>query len=852
MKNKAGFFWLWKMAWRDSRKNWGRLLLFTSSIILGIAALVAINSFGVNLKEDIEDEAKTLVGADLVITCLQDPKEDSVMTNLLDSIQSIGQDRAREVSFSSMIYFPKKEGTRLVQVRALEGNFPFYGEIETEPTNAAKEFQKGRKAVVDKTLLLQFNAKVGDSIRIGKVNFLVIGELLKAPGQTGISASVAPAVYVPLEYIEQTGLLQRGSRVNYRNYFSLNTQAIDIKVLEENIKPRIVERNFRYETVERRKRNLGNVFDFLTSFLNLVAFIALLLGCVGVASAVHIYIKEKIAAVAVLRCLGVKGWQAFLIYLLQIASMGFLGSLIGAILGSAVQVLLPQVLGDFLPVEVSFSFSISVILQGILTGVSIAVLFALLPLLRIRNISPLRTLRASLEDDNSTTDPFSWVVYSLIILFVTGFAFLQIGGVWDSLIFTGAIGLQFLILAGMARLMMWITRKFFPTSWSYVWRQSLANLYRPNNQTLILMVAIGLGTALLVTLYIIQNTLLNQVAFADRNEQPNMVLFDIQTAQKAEVTKFTESYDLPVLQEVPIVTMRLDEYKGESRTALLKDTTSELPRDVVTREYRVTYRDTLGKNEELVGGTLQKEVKSKNDSIFISMSETHAGRMNAKIGDEIIFNVQGKKIKTYIGSLRKINFNRIETSFTVVFPKGVLENAPQFHVLITRVPNEKTSAKFQQALVKNYPNISIVDLNLILDTAEEILGQISFVIRFMALFSIFTGLIVLSGSVTLSRLQRIQESVLLRTLGANRRQIFFITFLEYVFLGGLAAFTGILLAFAGGWALAVYSFNVSFNVDILPVLAVFFIIVALTVLIGLSGSRSVLTRPPLEILRNAV
>lgn len=218
----------------------------------------------------------------------------------------------------------------------------------------------------------------------------------------------------------------------------------------------------------------------------------------------------------------------------------------------------------------------------------------------------------------------------------------------------------------------------------------------------------------------------------------------------------------------------------------------------------------------------------------------------------MIFNVQGSIISTIVGSLRTVDWNRIQTNFLVVFPKGVLEEAPQFHVLLTHVPNKATSARFQQSVVRQFPNVSIIDLGLILNILDKIMDKIGFVIRFMAGFSMLTGLIVLISSVIISKYQRIQESVLLRTLGASRKQIFVIMALEYFFLGAFAAATGIVLAIAGSWALARYSFQITFIPSVFPMLVVFFSVCFLTVVIGLANSRSVVRRPPLEILREEV
>jgi len=836
--------WLLRMAWRDSRRNRSRLILFISSIILGIAALVAIYSFGDNLRNDIDNQAKTLLGADLAIYSNQAPKPE--IQKLIDSL---GDQRSQELSFASMVYFPRSNGTRLVQVRALSGSFPYYGVIETTPVAANKSFRQGRSALVDKTLMLQYRAKVGDSVRIGELSFIIAGILNKAPDQSGISASVAPSVYIPLNYLEGTGLLQKGSRINYRYYFKFD-QPTDIEKLTQRIEPRLEKDGLSYETIESKKENTGESFADLTRFLTLVGFIALLLGCIGVASAIHIYIREKIATIAVLRCLGVKASQAFLIYLIQIMGIGLLGSLIGSALGTLVQRVLPAVLQDFLPIQITMAISWPAILQGIALGLLISLLFALLPLVSVRNISPLNTLRMSYEETSLRRDPLKWLVYGLIFLFIFGFTFIQTQNWRQALWFTAGVTFALLLLAGVAYGLMWLVRRFFPGSWSYLWRQGFANLYRPNNQTLILIISIGLGTAFICTLYFIQGLLINQVTLSAGNNQPNMVLFDIQTNQKDQVTALTRQHRLPVLQQVPIVTMRLEEINGLTGTDVKRDSTSELSYRAFTREYRVTYRDTLAASEKIIAGTWHGKVNSPDDTIYISLDEGYAERTKIKLGDKLLFNIQGALVPTVVSSLRKIDWGRVQTNFLVVFPAGVLEAAPQFHVLMTRVPSNQVSANFQQALVQQFPTISVIDLGLILQTLDEILDKIAFVIQFMAGFSIVTGLVVLISSVLISKYQRMQESVLLRTLGASRRQILIITALEYFFLGGLAAATGIIIALGGSWALARFDFETPFAPQILPIIIIFFLVSALTVIIGLFNSRSIVSRSPLEILRS--
>jgi putative ABC transport system permease protein len=838
---------LFKLAWRDSRRNRSRLLLFVSSIVVGIAALVAINSFSENLQKDINKQAKELLGADLSIGGLNAPPP--AVAHIIDSIDG---ERSQIVSFLSMAYFPKSEGTRPVQVKAQRGIYPFYGDLTTEPAGISKSFLDGRKALIDRSLYLQFNLNIGDSVKIGDINYLIVGQVLSAPGRLGLQASIAPSVYLPLNHIDSADLLQRGSRVEYQYYFKTDKKQ-DLEVLAQKLKPRLEADKFNIETISDRKRNTGQSFNQMADFLNLVGFIALLLGCIGVASAVNIYIKDKLATVAILRTLGASGRQSFLIYLIQITTMGLGGATLGALLGTLIQRFLPTILRDFLPVEnVTTDPSLTAVFLGIITGMGIAILFALIPLLGIRKTSPLRTLRSGFEEVENQRDPLKWVIYALIAAFIFGFTYLQTHSVRISFIFIIGIGVALGLLALTAWGLMYFIKKFFPKKWSFAARQSIANMYRPQNQTLTLMVSIGLGTMLISTLFLIQQLLLKQISFADKNNQPNMILFDIQSPQKDSIARLVADHKMPLIQQVPIVTIRLEELDGLTRSAFLKDSTKEIPRFIFNREWRVTFRDTLIASEKLIEGSLPQKGRMPDGTVGVTVSESIIKDMKAKVGSKITFNVQGALINTTVTGIRQVDFNRVQTNFLILFPTGVLENAPQFHVVVTRVNSTEQSAAFQRDLVKTFANVSVVDLTQILKTVDEVLGKISFVIRFMALFSILTGLMVLISSVYLSKYQRIRESVLLRTIGANRRKILTINGLEYFWLGSLATLTGVLLSVGSAWGLARFVFKSPFQIDWLPLLITPLSITGLVVVIGLLNSRKVVNESPLEVLRQEV
>jgi putative ABC transport system permease protein len=462
-----GFSWLFRMAWRDSRRSRQRLLLFMSAIVLGIAALVAINSFGDNLARSINEQARELLGADLTLSSSRPP---SRQTGQL--MKTIGRDRAYEVSFASLVSIPKTGGVRLAQVKGLEGRFPYYGTWDVQPASAIQLFRQAtsRVALVDDALLVQLGAQVGDSVRVGNQSFLIAGRVLKTPGQAAIAAAVAPTVFIPNPFLTNTGLLQRGSRVNYKYYYQF-APGTDVAAAIKKYSARLDKEGVNADTIAERQRQTGRSFGDLTKYLSLVAFVALLLGCVGVASAVQLYVKEKVQSVAILRTLGASGRQALLIYLLQTALMGLIGATLGALLGSAVQLVLPRVFGNFLPITVETTLSGPAILSGIGTGLLISVLFALLPLLAIRNVSPLRTLRSSFETDLSGRDPLRWAVYGLVISFIVGFAYLQTRNLNLAVGFTGGLIVAFGVLTALGLGLIWLVRRFFPSSWSYVWRQ---------------------------------------------------------------------------------------------------------------------------------------------------------------------------------------------------------------------------------------------------------------------------------------------------------------------------------------------------------------------------------------------
>ncbi len=840
--------WVWRFAFRDSRRARGRLFIFVLAMTVGVAALVAIGSFAVNLEVAVANESRSMLGADLRVSD-RDPFSAETEALIRDRlIGELGGVESRQLSFASMAWFERAGRTRLVQVNALDGDYPFYGEIETDPPSAAREFRTGRFAVVDAALMTQFDVDVGDPIRVGSVDYAIAGALKRIPGESATAALLGPRVYVPLDGLDPD-LMDKGSRIGYSSYFRLPA-SVDPDRLREELDEFADEQRLRIETVASREDRMQESVDDLAGFLNLVGFIALLLGGLGVGSAMHVHVRRKVDTVATLRCLGARAERTFAIYLAQAIVLGSVGAVLGAALGVAVQHVLPVVLKDVLPMEVDVFLAPLPVIVGMGTSLVVAIAFALLPLLPIRRIPPLAAIRAGYERETARrVDPARVVASILIVLGVFLFALAKSGELDAAAGYTAGLAAAYVLLVVTARLLRAAARRLFSRRFPYVWRQGLANLDRPQNQTALLMVSVGLGTFLVLTLFQTQRLLLGHLGSITSGEQPNLVLFDIQDDQLDAIRATVEREGFPVIESVPIVNMRVKELRGRPVDGFGGDDRRRVRRWALRREYRSTYRDHLTELETIEEGEWIGTAGDPGSPAPISVERRIAEDLDLALGDSIVWDVQGVPVETVVASVREVDWRRMRPNFFCVFPTGVLEAAPKFHVLVTRGETPAAIGGLQKELVQEFPNVSAIDVSLVLEVADELLARIGFVIQFMAFFSIATGLLVLVASILTTRFQRLEESALLRTLGATRRQVSHILNVEFLLLGALATLTGLALSIAGTWALVQYRFDVPFTVAWGPLAAAFVVVMGLTLGLGRLSSRGLNDAPPLEVLR---
>lgn len=833
------------LAWRESRNSRRRLLLFVSAISVGVAALVAIDSYSANVTRSIAEQSRALLGADLSLASRR-PFTDRIEQEL-DSLRARGVAIGRTTSFASMAVVQRTEGTRLVQVRAITREVPFFGEIRTQPAGAWMQLHEGQHALVDESLLIALGARVGDSLGIGFSQFEITGILENVPGDVGVAAALGPRVYISEQHLFATGLLGFGSRAEYEVLLRL-PQGMNARRVATDLRPVLEEGRARARTVADTERELTAAIGQMNRFLGLVGLIALLLGGVGVASAVHAYVAEKVGTVAVLRCVGATGPQVLGIYLLEAAALGLCGAIAGALIGVGVQFALPSVLGEFVPVDVTLRLEWRAILAGLGVGVWVAIIFAAPPLLAVRRISPLQTLRREVEAERGArVDPARLVAAALLGLSVLVIVALRAGNAREALAMTGAIGVAVLVLWLAALFLSAAARRVLREGWSYSIRQGVANLYRPANQTRAVILSLGFGAFLISTLFLVQANLLRQLRLSGDATRANIAFFDVQEDQVEPLDSIIRGSGEPVLQRVPIVPMRVAAINGRDVTELTRERSSWALR----REYRSSYRDSLVDSERIVAGRwFAAAGRNQNASVHeISVERDLASELGVAVGDTIAWDVQGVRIVSRITSLREVNWARFEPNFFVVFAPEALRRAPQTWVFLTHSEDATARARLQRAAVDRFPNVSSIDLSVIQQAVGGILERVTVAVRFMALFSIITGGLVLLSSVSATRRQRLREGVLLKTLGATRAQIGRIMLSEYALLGLLGSATGMLLSIGSAWALMRFVFQTSFAIAAVPLIMLALGMAVLTLLIGLLGSRDVFAETPMAALR---
>ncbi len=855
-----------RMAARELRSSWRRLLFFFICVAVGVGAIVALRSIVQSVRAGLTREARTLLTADVVAQTNRgwDAATRSRLEQQLADPRILERTEALETA--TMVRPDSSTAVaRMVELRAVQANFPFYGKIVLQDgVPYSHDLLKSRGVLVRPDLLTQFNQKVGDRIMIGGKPFTIRGVISKEPGRRAGAFSLGSRVMVDYEDLKSTGLLSFGSRANEQVLLRVadgRSEAV-ARDLRQGLRDQFV--NVRsYRATEDQ---IGEDLERAENYLSLVGFIIVVLGGIGVWSVTRVFVRQKIRSVAILKCLGATVRQVLATYVLQVVLLGLTGSLLGVVLAAVALASIPASLTASIG-DISYGLTASAVLQGLAVGLLVSLLFALVPLLEVRRVKPLlliRGLDALPGAAGTVTTPAGGPIASrwraidwtqvtatlAVTVALVGVAAWQAASLRAGAIVSIGFGAVALVLhlagAGLVR----AVRPLALAPW-FPLRHAVIGLRRPGNQTRVILLAVGLGSFFVLGVRALQSSLISNFSLEAQRGGPDMFLIDIQQDQVAPMRSFLDRRSSsPVL--IPVLRARVTGVRGSD---LNLDSYQDVRgRGSLAREYVITYRDQLESNERITDGKFwsgQGPLAADAPLLEVSIERSIHERFRINVGDQMRFDVLGRVLQARVTSVRDVKWEDSRRGgFMFVFRPGPLDKAPHAYIAILRAPEDATArATFQRDLVAQFPNVSAIDVREIMATVQSILDNVTLAISIVGGIALTSGVLILIGAVAMTKFQRVYEAAILRTLGASTRLLGTTLALEYSTLGLLAGVIGAVGALALSWAACRWVFHIEWQPATL-VLTVGALLTALLVgVIGVLASADVLRKKPLATLR---
>lgn len=831
---------------REIRSSWRRLLFFFLCIALGVGSVVALRSLIQNLTRAVGTDARALMTADLEISSTSDftPADISKIESVIGP-SAIVEARNEAITTSAMATpaDPANPNARLVELKGIEPPFPLVGSFEMadgKPFDFSLLDNNG--VVVAKILLEDLNVKVGDKIRIGEGEFEIRESFDQEPGGTS-GFRLGARVFIAKTAFDTAGITRNTSRVRRRILYRTSDNPTElVKQLRETLKGTTLTVQSYRETQE----NLSEQFTRTENYLSLTGLLILVLGGVGVWNVARAFVEQKRKSVAVLKCLGAGGNRIISVYLLQILTLGFVGSIFGVVLAQAGLWFVRWRLLEDLPEKMTYSVDLSTAAQGVLLGVAISLLFSALPLLQVRNIKPKLLLRDENNASLRRLDLTKWLFGAASLAGLLGLAVWQAGSIKVGAFFLGGLGLTAAVLY-LAAVILTLTLRRLKVIGSFGLRQAVNSLYRPGNQTRIILVAVGLGAFVVLAVQSMQTNLVREFDFTRNQRLPSLFFIDVQKSQIDELVRMVEEKVGEKAETTPTVRARIAFVNGQPFDFQQREIRQQ--QGQIGREFAVTYRANLDANESLLDGEWWDTGEAAVPQV--SIEEEMARRLNVGVGDSITFDISGRKITAQVANVRKLDLRNTRTAFVFVFRPGVLEAAPQAFAatVLTRVPPTERQ-RLQREVLGKFPNVQIFDVADIVAAIQKLVSNFVLAISFVGSFVILSGILILIGSIALTKSQRIYENAILKTLGARRLTMASILLTEYGLLGILAGMIGSGFAVFLSWAVSRFVLDIEWVFD--PSLAILGVLVTalLVMVVGGLASFDVLFRKPLATLRS--
>ena len=828
---------VFRLAWRETRGAWRHFGYFFACITLGVSALVGVGSFADSLERTVARSAKSLMGGDVEVRSSL-PLPGAAAPPIAPMFADVETTRVRELVAMAQA---GPSQSHIVELKAVEPGYPFYGALVTDPPRPLGTLIGGGRALVHDSLLARFGLRVGDRFRVGDLELTITGVIQKEPDRAIGVFSLGPRVLIAGDDLERTGLLRPGSRVRYRTLVRL-PEGHDAQAFRDRLAAALPAGQ-RVSTYSQAQPGLRRFWDQLTMYLGLTGLVALMVGGIGVAVSVNAFVRQKLASIAILKALGA-GWRPLLAaYLMQTALLGLGGSLLGALLGSAVQPLLAPTLTRLLPIELTLSFSLRAVLSGLAMGVGVTLLYALWPLLQIRHVPPALILRMDVEPRLRGRRP--WAAALPLGAGLAALALWQAGSWKIGALFAGGLAAALILLALGARLVIALARR---VRWrSPAWRQGAANLHRPGSHAGPVLVSLGLAVMLIVSIALLDRSLRAQLVDRAPGTSPAFFFIDIQTDQAEAFARLVAANGASAPAELtPVVRSRLAAVNGVS---IAQDERARREDAwYLTREYVLTWAKEPPGHNTLVAGRWWTAEEAAREPL-ISVEEEIARQLGVTLGDSLTFDIQGVPVSARVTSLRHVDWRSLTSNFFVIFSPGALDGAPSTFIATVGAPPEQET-RLQSAVVAAFPNITAIPIREVLERVSAMLDQIALAVRLVAAFSVGAGLIVMAGALAITRQQRLYQSVILKALGATRGFVSRVFAVEYALLGAAAGLAGSALAALLAWAVLRWALEVPWRWAPGTLLAGVASATALALLVGFLGTRRLLGRRPLGVLRS--
>jgi putative ABC transport system permease protein len=852
------------IGWRDLKSAPGKFGFVVLSVAVGVAALVGVRGFSESFRRTLGTEARSLMAGDLSARLYHQPtsEERNKIAAILQkgALGGVAIRSTWTTETISMASVPPDPVPLLVSLKAVDpAEYPYYGQVELQPAMSLEQALNGDSAVVAEEFLIRLNARVGETLRLGGRNFKIAGVLTQEPDRITSGAGMGPRVMISQAALQATGLIAPGSRASQRLLIKLpdkvssgkTVAAVDPVAMRKQLEEALPDA----QVMDFREGNpaLNQGLDNSTAILSLICLVAMVLGAIGVAMAMHAHLEQRMDMLAILKAVGAGSADLLRIFLLQTLGLGLAGGVLGVAGGVGVMAALPAVFGKLLSIHAILEFPWRSVLAGMGTGLLTTLLFCLPPLLDVRAVRPVLVLRRLVEPGPEGMRGWLAVWWARRLqLGISVLVIAALGGIAWALSDSAKVGSSFavlftaalLVLLVMAAVTLWTLRFFLglvrlrlPSSL----RHGLANLYRPGNQSAAVMAALGTGVMLILVVYLMQGALLRDLRETASPNLPNVFLVDIATGEITGVKDFfrhQQGVSQP-LDLLPIVTGRFVSINGQTLEEMKGQ---HFPRRLLENA-TLSWADAPPAGDKVTQGTWW----TNGSAAELAVGEGAAQRLHLGVGSAVELEVGGTVRKLKVGAVYRADGQHLGMQVAFVLASGQLKDEAATWYGSAHI-DPKQIAAMERALFVAYPSISVINVADMMDRIESVVDQVTFVVRFLAGFSIFAGLTILASSIASTRFRRMREAVVLKTLGATRMRIVRTFSVEFSVLGLLAGSVGVVFANLLTRVL-LHRLEVAYHIEWIATLTALVGTAVLATATGWIASYRILGLRPLEVLR---